>query len=102
MAFIGLRNLCTPSYIYLVISTIALIIMLFQNFGNTNLYCLGSYTCNVSSTTLIFLIKILYVLFWTWILNLICRAGYSPISWFLVLLPFILMFVIVSLMMISP
>jgi hypothetical protein len=102
MAFIGLRNLCTPSYVYLVISTIALIIMLFQNFGNANMYCLGSYTCNVSSTTLIFLIKILYVLFWTWILNLICRAGYSTISWFLVLLPFILMFVIISLMMISP
>jgi hypothetical protein len=102
MAFIGLRNLCTPSYVYLVISIIALIIMLFQNFGNANMYCLGSYTCDVSSTTLIFFIKILYVLFWTWILNLICRAGYSTISWFLVLLPFILMFVIISLMMISP
>jgi hypothetical protein len=100
MSVIGLRNLCTPSYVYLVISTIALVVMLFQNIGNVNLYCLGSYTCDVTSTTLIFLIKILYILFWTWILNLICRAGYTSISWFLVLLPFILMFVIISLMMI--
>ena len=37
MAIKGLRNLCTPSYVYLVISTIALIVMLYQNIGNVNL-----------------------------------------------------------------
>jgi hypothetical protein len=101
MAVVGLRNLCTPSYVYLVISVIALLIMLLQNIGNVNLYCLGSYTCAVSSTTLIFLIKALYILFWTWVLNLICRAGAPGVAWFLVLLPFILMFVLISLLMIS-
>jgi len=96
MAIAGLRNLCTPSYVYLVISMIALFIMLFQNIGNVNLYCLGSYSCSVGSTTLIFVIKILYILFWTWILNLICRAGATNIAWFLVLFPFILMFVLLA------
>ena len=101
MAIAGLRNLCTPSYVYLVISMIALFIMLFQNIGNANLYCLGSYSCSVGSTTLIFVIKILYILFWTWILNLICRAGATNIAWFLVLFPFILMFVLLALLMLS-
>jgi hypothetical protein len=101
MAVAGLRNLCTPSYVYLVISIIALLVMLFQNIGNANLYCLGSYSCVVTSTMLIFIIKVVYVLFWTWILNLICRAGAPGIAWFLVLLPFILMFILLSLLMVS-
>lgn len=101
MAVAGLRNLCTPSYIYLVLSLIALILMAVQNYGNINVYCLGSYSCIVSSTLLVFLIKLVYVLFWTWILNLICRAGAPSFSWFLVLFPFILFFAIVFVSMID-
>ena len=97
----GLRNLCTPSYVYLVISAIALVVMMYQNMGNVDKYCLGSYTCNVSSTALIFVIKAIYILFWTWILNMMCRAGSSGVAWFLLLLPVILMFVILAGMMLS-
>jgi len=103
MAIKGLRNLCTPAMIYLVISISAIIIMIVQNWvlnGNTQIFCLGSYTCSVSSIFLIFTVKLLYVLFWTWILNLICISGATEISWFLVLLPFILMFILLGLMMV--
>jgi len=101
MSFAGLRKLCTPAYIYLVISVIFIIIAAIQNYGNINVYCLGSYSCNVSSTFLIFVIKLLYVLFWTWILNLICKAGHSNVSWFLLLLPVIIFFILLALMMIK-
>lgn len=101
MAIAGLKNLCSPSYVYLVLSTIALVIMAIQNYGNINVYCLGSYSCVVSSTLLIFLIKIVYVLFWTWILNLMCRAGATTFSWFLVLFPFILFLAIIFVSMIG-
>lgn len=101
MAIAGLRNLCTPSYVYLVISLIALAVMGFQNLGFMNTYCLGSYSCQVSSTVMVFIIKFIYIIFWTWILNLICRSGATSLAWFLVLLPFILFFVLIGLMMIS-
>ena len=96
MVMKGLRNLCTPSYVYLVISAIALVVMMYQNMGNVDKYCLGSYSCNVSSTALIFVIKAIYILFWTWVLNLICKAGAPGIAWFVLLLPFILLFVILG------
>ena len=96
MAMKGLRNLCTPSYVYLVISAIALVVMMYQNMGNVDKYCLGSYSCNVSSTALIFVIKAIYILFWTWVLNLICKAGAPGVAWFVLLLPFILLFVILG------
>lgn len=91
MAIAGLRKLCTPSYVYLVISMIALFVLMIQNYGNVNTYCLGSFSCDVSSTFIVFLIKFIYILFWTWILNLICNAGAPGIAWFLVLLPFVLL-----------
>ena len=100
-AITGLRNLCTPSYVYLVISSIALIVMLYQNIGNVNTYCLGSYSCNVSSTALIFIIKAVYILFWTWILNLMCKSNASNIAWLVLLLPVIIMFVLIAAMMIN-
>lgn len=90
------RNWCTPAYFYFIISIFAIIIMTIQNFGNTNVYCLGDYSCGVTSTFLIFIIKMLYVLFWTWVLNLLCKNGYESISWFLVLLPYVVMFILIA------
>lgn len=98
---VGLMNLCTPAYIYLVISVIAIIIMAIQNAGNTNVYCLGAYECDVTSVTMIFVIKIIYILFWTWILNLFCRAGAAWFSWLLVIFPFLLFFIILGVMFIA-
>jgi len=101
MAITGLRNLCTPAYVYLVISMIAFFIMAIQNMTNTNVYCLGSYSCNVSNLYLIFIMKFLYILFWTWILNLICGAGAPMFAWFLVLLPILIFFLLISMMFVS-
>jgi hypothetical protein len=42
--------------------------------------------------------KILYVVFWTFILNALCSYGYYKLSWFLLLLPFILFFIMVFLL----
>jgi hypothetical protein len=99
--FIGLKNLCTPAFFYLVISISALLVMYLQNIGNANIYCLGSYSCGVNNTALIFIIKIIYILFWTWLLNIICRSGYTTLSWILVLLPILLMFLLIAMMMMN-
>jgi len=96
----GLSKLCAPARVYLIISMIAIVIMIAQNYGNTKVYCLGDLSCNVSSTFLIFVIKLFYILFWTWILNLICRAGAPTLSWFLVAIPFILFFILIIGMMV--
>ena len=101
MTFKFIKKLCTPAYVYLVISVIAIVILMFQNGGNENVYCVGSFECPVPNTALIFIFKFLYVAFWTFVLDSICKAGYKQFSWFLVLLPFILFFVIIGLMMLS-
>lgn len=93
---LNIRNWCTPAYFYFIISIIAILIMSIQNYGNTNVYCLGDYTCGVTSTFIIFVIKVLYVLFWTWILNLLCKNGYESVSWFIFLLPYVIMFITIA------
>lgn len=101
MSVVGLRNLCTPAYVYLVISVIAIILMALQNLSNPQMYCIGIYACSTSSVFMIFLLKIVYVIFWTWILNIICSAGATGIAWFLVLLPYLLLFIFIGIMVIS-
>ena len=95
------KKLCTPAYVYLVISVISILVLMFQNSGNVDSYCMGSYECSVPSTALVFLIEFLYVAFWTFILDAICKAGYKQFSWFLVLLPFLLFFVLLGLMIVA-
>lgn len=95
-----LSQLCTPSYVYFIISVLAIAISAVQNMGNKYKYSLGNFSCRVPSCIAVFMMKILYVLFWTWILNLMCKDGHSGIAWFLVLLPFVLLFVMVGSLMV--
>ena len=97
----SVKELCSPAALYFIISIFALVVILFQNLGNSNSYTIGSFSCRVPSTMLVFIIKLIYILFWTWILNLICKDGHTGISWLLVLLPWILLFVLIGMLMIN-
>jgi hypothetical protein len=97
----SLKELCTPALLYFVISIVCLTLVLFQNLGNTNSYNIGNFSCRVPNTALIFIIKFIYILFWSWVLNLICKDGHTTISWLLVLFPWILLFVIIGLLMLN-
>lgn len=94
-----LSQLCTPAYIYFMLSVIMIVISGLQNMGNNGRYTLGMFSCLVPSCLLVFAIKVLYILFWTWILNLMCKDGHSNIAWLLILLPFVLLFVLVGMAM---
>lgn len=95
-----LKDLCTPALFYFVVSMLGFLVILFHNIGNKHTLHLGNYKANVSSTLLIFILKLIYILFWTWILNLICKDGKSGIAWFLVLIPFVLAFVVASFLLV--
>lgn len=97
----SLRQLCTPAWLYFVISIVSFAIVLLQNLGNSGSFNLGSFSCRVPSTIVVLALKLLYILFWTYVLNLICKDGHVGLSWFLVLLPFLLMFVLVGLLMLN-
>lgn len=89
-------KLCNPAYFYLVISVISLVIMTMQNVNSSSMYCVGEYSCPVPNKAIVFIIKVLYIVFWTWLLNLICKSGAPIVSWILVLLPFVLMFFLIA------
>ncbi len=96
-----LKDLCSPALVYFVISMLGIFIAVIQNFGNQNMYRLGDFTCRVPNTVMVFIVKILYILFWTWVLNLICKDGYTNISWLLVLIPWIFLFVMIGVVMLN-
>jgi len=70
----NLTDLCTPAQIYFVLSLISLVFVIMKRFQFS-----------------VIMIKLLTIAVWTWFLNFLCSKGYKSVSWFLVLLPFIVM-----------
>jgi len=66
-------KLCTPARLYFVIAVIASVIALFNGVGVIAVF-----------------IKLIFAFIWTFILAWLCNKGYKTISWFLVLLPYII------------
>ena len=78
-----LAKICPPALLYLVVSLVVVLLYILQTADRFGIIFVNS------------VIYLLFVALWTWILNIICRAGYKWVSWVLVLLPivlFILMF----------
>jgi hypothetical protein len=94
-----LKELCTPAFLYFSLAMLGVLVSVVQNLGNSRRYNLGMLSARVPSTFLVFVVKIIYILFWTWVLNLMCKDGHKEIAWFLVLIPFILLFLIMGSMM---
>jgi hypothetical protein len=87
-----IQSLCTPAFIFFIISVLSLFMILFDNIQNTHHYCFGNVSCNVANTSTIFIVEIIFIVFWTWFLNFICGRGYVSVSWFILLFPYILLF----------
>jgi len=66
-------KLCTPAKIYFAIAVIATIIALVSG-----------------ASIMIAFWKLVFAFIWTFILGWLCDKGYTSISWFLVLLPYII------------
>jgi hypothetical protein len=66
-------KLCTPAKIYFAIAVISTVIGLFSG-----------------QTVMSSVWKLVFAFIWTFILGWLCKKGFTSISWFLVLLPYIL------------
>jgi hypothetical protein len=74
---------------------IALAVSGLQNARNTNAYAVGHLSYPVQSTTYVFILKMIWFLFWTWLLNVLCSKGYKTVAWVLVAIPFLVFFTLI-------
>ena len=96
-----IRKMCTPATIYFVISLFSLILLGISNLNSPDRLCIGDYSCYVGNNTIVFVLNAIYILFWTFVLDLMCKNGYGSLSWFILLLPFILVFLFLAMIMIK-
>lgn len=96
------KKICTPAFLYFVLSIIAFLMLGLQNVdGDDKKLCAGSYSCTVASKSVIFILHAIYIMFWTFVLDLLCKSGYSELSWFIVFLPFMLFFLFLGIIIYS-
>ena len=74
MSEFNFRYLCTPAKIYFAIAVIASVFALF----------------NGAALMAVFM-KLVFAFLWTYFLGWLCKKGMKTLSWFLVLLPYIIM-----------
>jgi hypothetical protein len=67
-------SLCSPALLYLIIALMSIISMIYSK---TDMQTVA--------------MKGLFVIIYTWFLNFLCSKGHEGISWFLVILPFVVM-----------
>lgn len=71
-------KLCSPAFIYFIIAIIG-ILMSIRRTGIVSGF-----------------VSLLFVMVWTWFLNFLCKKGYKMISWILLFLPFISVFMVMA------
>jgi len=97
-----IHKLCPPAQLYFVISVLSFLGMLLQNCGSKSEYQIGTFKAPTPCHPMYyFLAKALYILFWTYGLNFLCEKGFKQVSWALVLLPIIGMFIMIGLLLFS-
>lgn len=90
------KKLCSPAQLYLALSLLSILAILFQNLQNPYSYCVGFYKAKTNCNNKVyFLFKFIYIIFWTYIIQKLCSSGFTTISWLIVLFPFILMFLLI-------
>jgi hypothetical protein len=97
----NIKKLCTPAMIYFLLSAFTLLVMIFSNLKSNSTFCMGEFECPVDNLFLIYIIKLVYLLFVTVVLDSLCKNGYKSISWFLLFLPLLFYFVVLGLFMIK-
>jgi len=91
----NIKGLCTPSFVYFIMSILLILVTIFSSSRSKQFKKFNSLFI------MMIIVKLIYVLFWTWILNLICKSGHPNISWLLVLFPFIFIFLVMLSMKIN-
>jgi hypothetical protein len=88
-----LYNLCTPAKLYFIISLILLAVSFYYDItrNEKDKICLGKVNCKLESRPTFYILNILFILLWAVILNLLCSYGWSKLSWFLFLFPYIIL-----------
>ena len=71
----NISKFCTPAMLYFLISVIALAYTTVMKFNLMSLVFNG-----------------ISIIFWSWLLNYLCKKGYSVLSWIILFLPFFFIF----------
>ena len=96
------KSLCTPAQLYLVMSGLSFLAILMQNCKDGSSYKIGTMEVKPPCHNAVFFVfKAVYILAFTYLLNWFCTKNLSTLSWILVLLPFIGMFLILGAIMLA-
>ena len=99
-------NLCLPSKLYMIIGIILLAISYYYDMktNDEEKICLGNVKCAIKNKPAYYALNVFFILFWAWLLNMLCRYGWNKSAWFIFLFPYVIMliaFIIIARMVVG-
>lgn len=100
-------KLCTPAQIYLIVSFILMVLSYFgmnaisqqitlnqanNSFSESHPFLQSLNFTYQKDTKTSYVVQLVFIVLWTWVLSYLCNKGFSNLSWFLILLPWVVMF----------
>lgn len=83
--FSTIRRFCTPALVYLSIVALYLLVKLVRTVNSGAIY-------DTDVVVKQMVLPSILGVFWAWVLDLICKAGQSYLSWALVVVPYVVTF----------
>ena len=83
-----IKKLCTPAYVYLLLSVIANVAFIVKFNTDYTDFCRGKKACIMESVVAILFVEFFLSFIWMMLLQWVCNKGFSSVSWVLVLLPY--------------
>ena len=79
VSVIHMTPLCSPALLYFILAIVSIIVLV---------------VCHIP--LLVIMIKLVFIVAWTWMLNFFCKKGYSNVSWIFVIAPFIVTVILIA------
>ena len=75
--------------IFFGVAILTLTITWIYDYYHYNAECMASFQCTSYFPTIFYFLYLILIVFWTWIISLLNKYGFSTLSWVAIVLPFI-------------
>ena len=94
-----LQKLCSPSLLFLLVSIAILVVSFFQNISFHSSVSLGKVKNELQMTSIVYVFVAIGIVFWTFLIDKMCKSGYSQLSWGLFVVPLSIVIGILALLL---
>jgi hypothetical protein len=91
-------HICSPSLLFLILSIIILLFSFYQNISFHSAIVLGKTRNELPMTSIVYISSGILIVIWTFLIDRMCKFGYTKLSWSFFILPLLFIIAVIALL----